>query len=99
MCCPACTSASFGTEGMTSKMESPESKKDTRPRHYTMTWDVREEFVGLYSTFKEKQDVVGKDQSCASTDASSGPQHPGNEMDEGTTNVPTGMCNWNFGCY
>ena len=65
MCCPACTSASFGVEGSTSKMESLESKKGTRPQHYTMTRDVREEFVGSYSAFKEKQDIAGKDQLCA----------------------------------
>ena len=46
-------------------MESPEYKKGTRPQHYTMTWDVREEFVGSYSAFKEKQDIAGKDQLCA----------------------------------
>ena len=63
--CPACTSASFGAEGTTSNMESPEPKKGTRPQHYTMTQDVREEFGGSYSAFKEKQDIVGKNQSCA----------------------------------
>ena len=67
MHCPACTSASFGTEVKTSKMESPDSKKRIRPRRYTMTRDVREEFVGSYSTFKEKQHIVGKDQSYAPT--------------------------------
>ena len=63
MCCHACKSASFGTEGTSSNMEGPESKKSTQPRHYTMTQDVREEFTGSYSTFKEKQDIAGKDQS------------------------------------
>ena len=48
-------------------MESLESKKGTRPRHYTMTRDVREEFVGSYSAFKEKQDIAGKNQSCTLT--------------------------------
>ena len=67
MCCPACTSALFGTEVTTSKMESPDSKKGTRPWHYTMTRDVREEFVGSYSTFKEKQHIAGKDQSYTPT--------------------------------
>ena len=66
-CCPACTSTSFGTEVTTSKMESSDSKKRTGPRHYTMTQDVREEFVGSYSAFKEKQDIAGKDQSCTPT--------------------------------
>ena len=68
-CCPAHISASFGAEGTTSNMEGPESKKGTRPQHYTMTRDVREEFAGSYSTFKEKQDIAGKDQSYA-------PMHP-----------------------
>ena len=68
-CCPARTSASFGMEGTTSNMEGPEAKKSTRPRRYTMTRDVREEFAGSYSTFKEKQDIAGKDQSYA-------PMHP-----------------------
>ena len=63
--CPAHTSASFGAEGMTSKVESTEYKKGTKPQCYTMTRDVREEFVGSYSAFKEKQDIAGKDQSCA----------------------------------
>ena len=63
-CCPPHTSASFGVE-VTTKMESPDSKKHTRPQHYTMTWDVREEFVGLYSTPKEKQDIAEKDESYA----------------------------------
>ena len=61
-CCPACTSTSFGVEVTTSKMESPDSKKYTRPQRYTMTQDVREEFVGSYSTVKEKQDIVVIDQ-------------------------------------
>ena len=82
MCCPAHTSTSFGVEGTTSNMEGPEAKKSTRPRRYTMTQDVREEFAGSYSTFKEKQDIAGKDQSYAPT--SGGPQHPRHEMDEGT---------------
>ena len=37
-------------EVTTSKMESPDSKKHTRPQHYTMTQDMREEFMGSYST-------------------------------------------------
>ena len=65
--CPAHTSTSFGAEVTTSRMGSPDSKKRTRPRHYTMMRDVREEFVGSYSALKEKQDIVGKDQSYAPT--------------------------------
>ena len=66
MCCPVCTSASFGAEVTTSKMESPDSKKRTRPWRYTMTWDVREEFVwGHTPAIKEKQDIAGKGQSYA----------------------------------
>ena len=60
MHCPARTSALFGTEVTTSKMESPDSKKHTRPRRYTMTRDVREEFVGSYSTLKEKKTLREK---------------------------------------
>ena len=68
MHCPARTSASFGAEVTTSKMESLDSKKCTGPRRYTMTRDVREEFMReAYSAFKEKQDIAGKDQSCAPT--------------------------------
>ena len=66
-CCPACTSISFGTEVTTSMMENPDSKKCTRPWHYTMMQDVSEEFMGVYSALKEKQDIAGKDQSYAST--------------------------------
>ena len=61
------TSASFGAEGTTGIVENPESKKNTRPPHYTMTWDVRQEFRGSYSTYKEKQDIAERNQSYAST--------------------------------
>ena len=37
MHCPAHTSASFGAEVTTPRMGSPDSKKSTRPWHYTMT--------------------------------------------------------------
>ena len=67
--CPAWTSASFGTEGTTDIVENPESRKDTRPPCYTMTRDVRQEFRGSYSTYKEKQDIAGRDQSYASSHA------------------------------
>ena len=66
-CCPVHTSMSFGMEGTVSKMENPEYKRSTKPRCYTMTWDVREEFVGSYSTFKERQDIAGKDHLCVPT--------------------------------
>ena len=32
-----------------------------------MTWDVREEFRGLYSAYKEKQDIAERDQLYAPT--------------------------------
>ena len=48
-------------------MENPEYKRSTKPQCYTMTRDVREEFGGLYSTFKERLDIAGKDDSCAPT--------------------------------
>ena len=62
MHCPARTSASFGAEATTVTVENPESKKNTRPPHYTMTRDVREEFRGSYSTYKEKQDIAERNQ-------------------------------------
>ena len=67
MHCPVCTSTSFGTEVTRATMVNPESKKSTRPLHYTMTRDVREEFRGSYSTYKEKQDIAERNQSYAPT--------------------------------
>ena len=67
MCCPARTSASFGAEVTTVTVVNPESRKSTRPPCYTMTRDVREEFRGLYSAYKEKQDSAERDQSYAPT--------------------------------
>ena len=63
----AWTSASFGAGEATEIVENPESKKDTRPPCYTMTRDVRQEFRGSYSAYKEKQDIVGRDQSSTSS--------------------------------
>ena len=97
MHCPGRTSASFGTEVTTATAVNPESQKSTRPPHYTMTWDVREEFRGSYSTYKEKQDSAGRDQSYA-------PTHPVDPNTQGMkwmkecTNAPTRTYNWNFGC-
>ena len=65
--CPVQTSALFGAGEATEIVENPESKKDTRPPRYTMTRDVRQEFRGSYSTYKEKQDIVGRNQSYASS--------------------------------
>ena len=61
--CPAHIFASFGAEATTATVVNPESRKNTRSPHYTMTRDVREEFRGSYSTFKEKQDRAERDQS------------------------------------
>ena len=36
MCCPVRTSASFGAEVTTSTVVNPESRKSTKPPHYTM---------------------------------------------------------------
>ena len=58
MRCPAHTSASFGAEVTTSTVVNPESRKSTRPPCYSMTRDVGEEFRGLYSAYKEKQDMA-----------------------------------------
>ena len=66
MRCPVRTSTSFGTEGTTEIVENPESKKNTRPPCYTMTRDVRQEFRGSYSTYKEKQVIAERNQSYAS---------------------------------
>ena len=67
MHCPARTSASFGAEGTTEIVENPESRKDNRPPRYTMTRDVRQEFRGSYSAYKEKQDIAERNQSYASS--------------------------------
>ena len=65
MRCPAHTSASFGAEVTTSTVVNPESRQSTRPPHYTMTRDVREEFRGSYLAYKEKQYIAERDQSYA----------------------------------
>ena len=65
MRCPAQTSTSFGTEVTTATVVNPESKKSTRPPRYTMTRDVREEFRGSYSAYKEKQDIAERNQLYA----------------------------------
>ena len=65
MCCPVRTSTSFGTEATTATVVNPEPRKSTRPQHYTMTRDVRKEFRGSYSAYKEKQDSAERDQSYA----------------------------------
>ena len=64
--CPACTSASFGTEVAKARLGDPDSKKCTKPRRYTMMQDVREEYAGSYSALREKQSIAGRDQSSAS---------------------------------
>ena len=53
--CPARTSASFGAEGTIEMVENRESKRDTRPPRYTMMRDVRQEFRGSYSAYKENR--------------------------------------------
>ena len=58
MRCPARTSTSFGTELAKARLGDPDSKKRTKPRHYTMTRDVREEYAGSYSALREKQSVM-----------------------------------------
>ena len=64
-CCPAHTSTSFGVEAEKARLGDPDSKKRTKPQHYTMTWDVREEFMGSYSALRERQSVTGRVQSSA----------------------------------
>ena len=65
MCCPVHTSTSFGAEQTKAKSEDPERKKPIKSPSYFMTRDVREEFAGSYSTFKEKQDISSNGQSLA----------------------------------
>ena len=36
-CCPVRTSTSFGAEVAEARLEGPDSRKHTKPRHYTMT--------------------------------------------------------------
>ena len=67
MCCPACTSASFGAEVAKPGLRNPDSRRSAKPHHYTMTWDVREEFSGVYSALREGQDIAGKYQSSTPT--------------------------------
>ena len=67
MHCPVHTSTSFGTEVAKPRLGNRDSKKHTKPRHYAMTRDVREEFTGSYSALKERQDSVRRDQSSAPT--------------------------------
>ena len=74
--CPACTSASFGAEVTKVRAEGPDSKKCAKPQHYSMTWDIREEFAGSYSALKEKQSAEGRDQSST-------PTHPVNPNIQG----------------
>ena len=66
MRCPARTSASFGAEVAKPMLGNPDSKKQYQtPALYHDARDVREEFAGSYSTFKERQDIVGRDRSSA----------------------------------
>ena len=59
MHCPARTSASFGMEATSRpRLGGPELKKPGRPQCYSMMRDVRKEFVGSYSTLKERQDCT-----------------------------------------
>ena len=81
MHCPACTSALFGVE-VTTRLRSggPDPKKLGKPQRYSMTRDIRKEFVGSYSTFKDKQDCRGR--SSAGRSTTSRPKHSWNEVDE-----------------
>ena len=65
--CPACTSTSFGIEVTSARPKGSDSKRCAKPQHYSMMRDMREEFTGPYSALKEKQSVVGRDQSSAPT--------------------------------
>ena len=85
--CPAWTSASFGTEGTTGIVENPESEKNTRPPRYTMTRDVRQEFRGSYSAYKEKQDIAERNQSYASS-------HPVNPNTHGMKWMKERQCSY-----
>ena len=65
MHCPAHTSDSFDAEVEKPGLRNPDSRRNAKPQHYTMTQDVREEFSGSYSTPGEGQDVAGRYQSSA----------------------------------
>ena len=64
MRCPTCTSTSFDAEVTTIRLRPGglEPKKPGKPDHYSMIWDVRKEFAGSYSAFKDKQESTGEDQ-------------------------------------
>ena len=49
------------------KARRPRLQETYKTPHYTMTRDVREEFVGSYSALREKQSVTGRDQLLAPT--------------------------------
>ena len=63
--CPVRTSTSFDAEVAKARLGDPDGKKRTKPQHYTMMQDVREEYAGSYSALREKQSFVGRDQSSA----------------------------------
>ena len=65
MHCPVRMSASFGAEETTERLKGPDPKKPAKSQCYSMMQDVRKEFAVSYSTLKEKQDSMGKDQSSA----------------------------------
>ena len=67
MRCPARTSASFDAEVEKQGLRNPDSRRNAKPQHYTMTRDVREEFSGSYPTPWEGQNVAGGYQSSAPT--------------------------------
>ena len=66
-CCPMHTSTSFGAEVTSARPGGSDSKRCAKPQRYSMMRDMREEFAGSYSALKEKQSMVGRDQSLALT--------------------------------
>ena len=65
MHCPSHTSASFDAEVEKSGLRNLDSRRNAKPRCYTLTRDVREEFSGSYSAPWEEQDIVGGYESSA----------------------------------
>ena len=61
MFCPVHTSTSFCAEVTTIRLKPgcPEPEKSARPERYSFTRDMRKEFTGSFSTFKDKQDSAG----------------------------------------
>ena len=90
--CPACTSTSFGAEVTRARPEGPDPKKLGKPQHYSMTWDMRKEFAGLYSALKEKTRLCGG-RPIIGTSTSCRPKPSMEWSGWKNASVPIGTCN------